>query len=277
MKRGHLIGIFIFVLLVVNICLVAAQTSQGALELVQDTFRPFLEAIFGSADYVFEELLFALIIIAFVYMALSNFIEDNPALLWILTLAVAILGVRFIVSEKMVEILLFPQGVLAVGAITIIPLVACFWFIEIGLDGPKKRVLRKICWVTLGVIYIFMWARYFYVPSHTETVFKWIVPVGTRTVPASVASGGYMYLAIPIFSVLFLLFDKTIQASLSKVKTEHATSIQKDNLIKKAYRDLNQVHEDYANGIYSKIGGGGQKKYQEDVNRLNEVIKNLST
>lgn len=250
MKRGRLL-LFAFVLIsiiLVSMSLVAAQGGE-VVEGIQKFFTPVLQAIFGSTAGVFEELLFALIIIAFVYMALSQIeaLEDRPWVMWLIVLASAILSVRFIVTEGITKMLLFPQGVFAVAMLVIVPFVVYFWFVEFGLGGPENRVLRKVAWAVYAAVFIFLWVGQFYAPAHSE---DFLMPwegseyYMTRQVPASIESWGYLYLLAAFIALVLLIWDGTIQGAIAKSKAQTHIDVIKEKEIAKIRRKMEEATRD---------------------------------
>jgi hypothetical protein len=252
MKRGNLLGIF-FLILVISIGLVAAQTQNETVEQFKNIITPFLQLLFGGTDYVFEELLFALIIIAFVYMALSKIdaINEITWALWIITISVAILAVRFIATESLVQAILFPQGVLGVALLVGIPFVIYFWFVEFGLEGPRSRVLRKIAWVIWAVVYIFLWIKQFYAPTHQDA--DWIAnlfPIANpSTANLAYVGFGYLYLIIAIASVVLLLADGTIQGAIQKSRARSRLEVHKTKLQVTLMQERHELEEKRTKGI----------------------------
>ena len=212
-KRVLTLALISLVFLSVISLVVAAPSTSELVQQVQNFFEPILKAIFGegSQGLVFEELLFALLIVAFVYMALDRVpvIRNNPFALWTATIASAILAVRFIVTENLVTLLLLPQGAFGVAILTIIPLVIYFWFVEFGLSGAGSRVMRKIAWVVLAVVFAFLW----YKQQEYGVIFS---------------DYANIYLIAAGASILLLLLDGTIQRAIRKSRGKTAAEAHQE-------------------------------------------------
>ena len=204
--------------------LVSAQTEQ-LIKQLQNIFTPLLKAIFGETTQIFEQLLFALIIIAIAYMALDKVdaISDRPFALWTVSIAVAILAVRFIATEGFIDFLLFPQGVFGIALLAFIPFLLYFWFVEFGLEGPRHRVARKIAWSLYAAVFAVLWYQTFVTTTNT---FLGITLVSTSR---SVSEFGYIYLIAAGLAVVNLLFDKTIQSAIARSKLDAKMGV---NMIK---------------------------------------------
>lgn len=248
MKKG--VVFFCLGILLIFMFLIQAVSAAPSLDVdsivksVQDFFRPILSAIFGGQEAnLFSLLLFALIIIAACYLALDNIpvFQNNQFALWAITIAVAILAVRFIGTIDVVQQLLFPQGVFGIALITIIPLALYFWFVEIALAGPNYRVLRRIAWAVLAAVFMVLW---------------WKTSYGSMTgsvVGSSVASDwGWIYLIAGIISVVIMLIDKTIQRAIEKSRIESATGVYSTKIKAALMRARAKLEEDYAEGRIDK-------------------------
>jgi ABC-type cobalt transport system substrate-binding protein len=235
MKRG--ISIFLLSLIALSFfSVLSAQVVSAAPETgeivsgVKEFFQPILEAIFGESSNIFEQLLFTLLIIAFVYMALDRvpIISDNTFALWTATIATAILAVRFIATENLVELLLMPQGVLGVALLTIIPFVIYFWFVEFGLAGSGSRVLRKLAWVVYGAVWAVLWYKQAYGDSSLNIPSQW----------------AYLYLIAALAALALLLFDGTIQRAIAKSKKETHLEAIKERRVSRIKKQMFDAERD---------------------------------
>ncbi|GEM_PF-6160351 len=273
MKRGQIIGIFVLIVLI-SMSFVAAQAAD-IIKGTQDAVRPFLEALFGSSDFVFEQLLFGFIIIAFIYMALSQVevINDKPWLMWIITLSAAVLGMRFIASEKLVKALMFPQGILGITLLVAFPFIMVFWFIEFGLEGPRTRILRKLCWGIFAVVFVYFWFRQFYVPAHTDITWAATIvgpiPTSVVNVPASIAPFGYLYLLVALVSVVLLISDEWVQGTVRRSMTQTRRDLNRG----KAYANLEEQRIRYGEQLAK--GAISAKDYKNFMKELADVEKTL--
>lgn len=232
MNKKVVIPILYFLVLTIfgSMFVSAAPDLTTIVSGVQDFFTPILKALFGETAHLFEQLLFALLIIAVVYMALEQapVIKNNSFALWTLAIASAILAVRYIATEGLVNLLLLPQGVLGVALLTIIPFVIFFWFVEFGLAGTGSRVLRKICWVVYGVVFAVLWYKNMYYPASASSV---------------LGDWGYMYLLIALVAVILLFADGTIQNAIRSSRAQTSKDSRKDIIIANLLKQIDDLND----------------------------------
>ena len=236
MKRGTFVFIAVLLLstfLINLITLVSAAPDTNTIVTgISNFFNPILTAIFGGTDNVLEHLLFALIIVAALYMALDNvtFLRNNAFALWAITIACAILAVRYIATEKLVNLLLLPQGAMGVALLTVIPLAVYFWFIEIGLQGPGNRILRKLGWAIYAAVWMIIWYQQIAGTAKVVVAGEW----------------AYLYLIAAGLSVILMLVDGTIQNAIRKSWAIKHKETQKEILIDKILQKITVLQNQLA-------------------------------
>jgi len=214
MNKKRVLTILLLSLVFLSVLtLVAAQPSTADIvKSVTDFFEPILEAIFGpdSGGLIFEELIFALIIISAVYMALSrvDVIRNNNFALWTISIGSAILAVRYIATENFVNFLLLPTGVFGIALLTMIPFLVYFWFVEFGII---HKTPRKIAWAVYAAIYLVLWWKHFY--SETGQLVNLVE--GTEMY-------AYIYLIAAGIAIILIFMDGTVQKYRKKIAAEKA-------------------------------------------------------
>lgn len=188
---------------------VSAADSSGFIEGVKGIFGPISNALFNTGANVgssgearmFEAVLLALMIIAIVYAALYNvpLLQDNAFALWTVSIASAVLGVRFMVNWNWLEVVMIPQGVLGISLSVLIPFLVFFWFVEFSLVGPRYKTIRKICWAVYAVVWAFVWWDQGKVIAGN---LEWLYPMSV------------------IVAVIMLFLDGTMQTLLNKMKSD---------------------------------------------------------
>lgn len=239
------IGVFFVAFLVLNIftlALVSAAPDMGSIVTgVQNFFTPLLNAIFGQNSDLFTLLLFALIIIAAVYMALERVdaIRENAFAKWTITIATTVLATRYIGTLGAIQALLFPSGVFGVALIAVIPFVIFFWFVEVGLGGANMRVLRKVCWAFYGATFAFLWYKQFYIN------------------PGNVGDWGALYLVAALLSLILIFSDGKIQRARLKSKRmtmrENMKNIELAKLMKRRSELVELLPHDRTGTTQSEI------------------------
>jgi hypothetical protein len=237
---------FIFIL---SVSLVSAyfpgprETVEEVIEAYVGIFEPLLEVILGGPDYngllLFEKLLIFVLLVAFVFVALSRIpmFDEKKGVLWIVAIIVPLIGVRFI-NFDWLNTILFSYQLLAIVLTSILPFIIYFFFIhEMGYDSSA---IRKVAWVLFIVVYLGLW-----ITAETESfavVFFWTIVV----------------------SLLFLLMDGTIHRYYMKEQMKAAGSSNKWEHINKLRRDIHQIRDDLSKGIISS---------SREVKRAKKMIK----
>ena len=166
------IGLSLLVLLISNLFLIgfiSAYGGFGGIDLrsgseqvingAVDFAEPFLQALLGgdswSGYFLFEKLVLFLILASIVYLSISKIkpFKDNNAIIWIITLAIPLLGVRWMDYAWLNSIMLQYQ-VLGIVITSILPFIIYFLFLE-GLDYGS---IRKIGWILFVIIYYGLWS-----------------------------------------------------------------------------------------------------------------------
>ena len=228
--------------IIISSALISAQQTpvegaQGFIIIIQEIFGTFFAAIFGTSELIFEKVLFLLILIAFVYVVIKRFpaFEDNPAIVWIITLSVAILSTRFMTDFSWVQAVLLPYGVLGVTLLSLIPFIIFFYYVEFSIDS---EFLRRIVWTLYAVVFVGLWwSRY---------------PI--------IGQPAWIFFATAVIAILMMLLDGTIRGyfirsainkGLNLDKTKELIEMQK--AIKKDYDLLNNATGDQRRTILKDI------------------------
>lgn len=253
-KRALVFAAFLFISLIFISFLVSAQT-EGVVKGVKDFFRPLLNALFGESQYIFEQLLFALVILAVSYFALAQtgIFNNYPFASWIISISVSILAVRFIATKGLTESLFFPSGVYGVALIVGIPFVLYFLFVEIALAGPQYRVLRRVMWCIYAAVHLILWFKYEIVPTNPNIPgasnfindYSWSTLVSPPTLSPGLAVSdfGWIYLLAAGLAILIMLLDKTIQGAIYKSRRENIKGTYKEGIIIEKEAHLKKLYD----------------------------------
>ena len=161
MKKRWLISAF---LLLLSVSFVSAQfgggffeirqASQDAINLVVDFFEPFIRVLLGGGDYygflLFEKLLFFILIAAIVYFAVRDLFAEYMGVVWIITIIVPLLGVRFI-NFDWINAILFQYQVFAIVLLAFFPFVLFLFFLH---RTSKSQTVRRIGWLFFLLVYL---------------------------------------------------------------------------------------------------------------------------
>src|SRR3989338_4505634 len=165
------------------------QGSQDVINGVTDISEPFLQVLFGGGYYtgflLFERFLIFLITASIVYIAISkiSIFEEKKGVLWIITIAVPLIGIRFM-NFEWINTILVQYQILTIVLAAGLPFIIYFFFLHNIFS--ENAALRKIGWVFFAVVYLGLWST-----AETENY-------------------GQIYFWTAIAAFLFLFLDGTI-------------------------------------------------------------------
>jgi len=222
---------------------------EKLIKIVTDLTSPVLEVTLGeywsgSNTMLFEKFLLFLILIAITYVGLSKapFFKDSSGsiqkgVVWTISLAVPILGVRFIDAEWLNTILMTYEA-FGIAMTTFIPLVIYFFFLQ-GLGDEFPSAMRKIAWILFICIYLGLYST-----TNRTNYSQW-------------------YFLTAIVAFLFLLFDGTIHRYLRLQKLKGLGSNNIHEQIKKL-QDL-QKNVDIYSTMDTAEKTRQKKEYQKQI------------
>lgn len=223
--------------------------SGGAIEIIQRLIGPFFAALLGGNGlYLFERILFLLIIVAVVYSVISKIpkFEDNNAIIWIITLSVSFLSTRFLLDEYIIQTVLLPYTALGVAITAILPLVIYFYFVQ----AFESSTIRKVLWIFFIIGFFGLWfSRY-----------------------SELGQISWIYFFTGIAALIFLFADGTIRRLLLKQQMAQLGIQQRSDFERKIRRDINQVDVDISTNVVTPSQGRKIKKRLQK--QLKAILKN---
>lgn len=128
------------------------------------TGAPLIEAVLGPvnsiANFTSGEVLFIKFLIFFLLFVVIQAIlkkvplfEDNKAVIAILSIAIPIIGIRFMSANELIYGLLLPYGTLGVALMTILPFLIFFFFVH---KTSLHSSGRRLCWIFFLLVYILL-------------------------------------------------------------------------------------------------------------------------
>lgn len=202
------------------------QGSEQLVKLAEDFSTPFVSAFFGgSGEFLFEKVLFFVIILAASYVGLERFaaFQNRPAVIWPVVGAVALLATRFLTETQFIKTIILPYTVLGVTLTAAIPIIIFFLFTE-SFEGP---IVRRILWVFFIIIFFGLWlSRY-----------------------NEVGALSWIYFITGIASFFFFLFDGTIRRVMINYQMKQLGFDQRIDFERDIRRKLYKTQEDYDHKI----------------------------
>ncbi|MCK5449983.1 hypothetical protein KAI32_03900 [Candidatus Pacearchaeota archaeon] len=231
----------------------ASGLGYGMNQLIyasEQMFGPFFSAILGgSGDMLFERILFLAIILAIVYIVTSEMevFKGNRAVIWIISISVALLSTRFLSESNLVQTVLLPYSVLGVTISSVIPILIYFKFVH---SFDDNAVVRKMLWIFFIVIFIGIWgARY-----------------------DDLGELSWIYMGSAVAALIFLLFDGTIRRLIVRQEIKDLDVGNREGYMRRLRKDLGDLEDDMRKGyvdenVYKKI----RKRLQK---QMKTVMKN---
>jgi len=198
-------------------------------EIIEDVSYPLSQALFGSTEYIFEKILFLLIIVSIIYVVLSKipiFEGDGrteKSIRWIVTIAIGLLATRFMVETELIQTMILPYTVLGVVLTSILPIIIYFFFVIMGFPGATigHKIMRKVLWIFFGVVFIGIW----------------------NSRANQIGDLSWVYFATGLLSFVFLLLDGTINRALLRAKYGELNRDRTLEHIAKEKEHLDQIEE----------------------------------
>jgi len=137
------------------------QGSQDVIKVITDFSQPFLEAILGVNaydEYFFSKALLFVLLVVVIYGVLGKLsvFEGHPSASRILSVVVALLGVRYLVNADIISAVLLPYGTLAIAITVFLPFLIYFYFVHENVRGSAGR---KAAWLVFGIFFIGLWIQ----------------------------------------------------------------------------------------------------------------------
>lgn len=169
-----------------------AYVVQDGIYTAQEFFRPILEALIGgysSPEFLFVKTLLLLLVFIMARYGLENMpkLGENKPLVNIVAAVVAILAVRYIQDNDLINGILLPYGVLGIALTAILPFMIYFFFVE---NSIKHTSGRRLAWIFYLIVFGVLWA------ARVDE----LSPIGNQ-----------IYLWTFVAGCLALIFDKGIQ------------------------------------------------------------------
>jgi len=197
--------------------------------LFESLLGPLAAALLGgSGDLLFERVLFLTIILLVVHIVIKNIepFKDKPAIIWIVSVAVALLSTRFLVESDMVQSIILPYSVLGVAITGFLPLLIYFYFVK----DVVSSTARKLLWIFFIVVYLGLW--------------------GSRY--DELGSISWIYFWTGVIALFFLLFDGTIRRVMMNQKYDEIDEMRRLQLAAKFDEELDDLEINYSKHRYPK-------------------------
>lgn len=229
--------------------------------LIGSTFnalRPLLSALVGDitadaggtiSEIFIAKILLVILIFSIVYAVLNKqgFLSEKKGIAGIVSILVALLGVRFL-NADWVQMVLVPYSTFGVVVSAGIPFVVYFFLVK----EFKSSTLRRLAWISFAVVFI---GLYFMRASELK-----------NTV--------YIYPIVALLAALMAWFDGTINRLGKKIKAEQDISNADKNIYYGLLKQRDTLEEQYLQATKSGAGQREMDRLRKQIDKINEDIKN---
>jgi hypothetical protein len=260
MSKNKALGVIIAASIILTTAGVSAfelNLSQGANQIItwiEEVFGPFLAAIFGTSEQLFERILLFTVLLIVIYLVLGKVPifkrEDGKpkgGIVWVITLAVSLLAMRVTYNFDSANAFLtrLSYSALGVALTAAIPFVIYFFFVY---SFERSSTLRKILWAFYLVVFVGIWM------SNYEAV----------------GAISWIYFFTAIAALICLLADGTIRRIILKQRAEEANITNVNRLITEYTAQLAKLHDLHRAGHTPS-----QEFFDKEKARLNREIVRL--
>ncbi|MCX6748006.1 MAG: SHOCT domain-containing protein [Candidatus Pacearchaeota archaeon] len=265
MKKKSLAFLLILLFSISSLCsfVLAADTSaldqpikliSGFISTIYDgAIQPLAQFLIGktasaNADTFFTLIVMFILIISVVWVIVERIptIGDNSWVCFIISLLVSVISIRFIASQDTwFQFVLFPNQVLGIALICLLPLVIYFFFVyDVAANNPT---LRKIMWVFAAVVFMSL-----YFLRYTEL-----------SGGAEGYSPAYIYLITSLACLGLLVFDGTVATAWYKSRLGAIQARSKNAHLIEVEFQIRRLLEIYTSGAITEAQYRQRKKELE--------------
>jgi hypothetical protein len=219
-------------------------------------------------DFFSMALLILIIVFSIVFVVVKSipFFSENSWSVWVVSIAVSLLSVRFLSAEWLITILL-PYSTLGIVISAGFPFILYFFLVD-KFPHPKGKtgLLQKIAWIFFGIVFLYLWY------SRTQTA----------STPA-LDDGPYytIYLWTAIAALFMALIGQKAAAKGKAIIDNDKDESRRER--DRAIRELNKLHTTEQNlqsmvdemTLAGELDSARFKKTREELNRVSARIAEL--
>ncbi|PIN90315.1 hypothetical protein COU60_01845 [Candidatus Pacearchaeota archaeon CG10_big_fil_rev_8_21_14_0_10_34_76] len=168
--------------------------------------EPFIALLVGATpggELLFAKLLVIIMLVAIIWVVMGSFplFADKRGLSALVSIVVALLAVRFITEDTIINAVLLPYSALGISISVLIPFAIYFYFVENVLT---QKILRNFAWVFAAAVFIGLYVVRF----------------------DQVGDFAWVYFAAAGGSIALLMLDGTIQKAFRKARYDQIRALQ---------------------------------------------------
>jgi hypothetical protein len=217
------------------------------IDIVGEFLTPFFRIMLNtdSGEFFFAKCLLLILLFIVIYFILekSDILGDKKGVIFIIALAVSILGMRYLPESDFIKFILLPYGTLGVALLTFIPFMIYFFFVYQSLPSHGSRLLA---WIVYAVVFAAL--TLFRVWEAETTIIEGI------------------YIAGLVLVILCMLFDNTLKTWLDHRALFRAISELNATELATDWQSYKQLRDYYRDS--------GDKRVLKKLKRLEKRFKN---
>jgi hypothetical protein len=186
--------------IVFSLNFVKAITPTEVLNSLADFVKPIAIYSVGgdlTGELLLVKVLLLILAIAILYSAvrLVPGIRENEFTIWIVTIVVSILSVRFLTTEALVNLVWLPNGVTGIALMSLLPFLIYFFYVE----NLNSSALRRTAWIFYSILFLAI------------ALVRW-EKLAVDSSKYIITNLAWIYIFTATISLLSFIFDKTIHA-----------------------------------------------------------------
>jgi hypothetical protein len=271
------VGLILSALVLSSFLIGAVSAAAGLSQLIREgidgavvALGPGLQALLGetnTGDVFMGKLLIVIILMSLVFVVLDRamgaFFAERRWPLWLLSIVIPLLGVRFL-SPEMVNTIILPNSVFAIAITSILPFILFGYFIYSSGFNLSKGA-RRLAWVFFAVVFLGLY--------------------NLRS--EELGDIAYIYPLTALIAFIMAIMDGTIRGLLLDMKRDKAKASMSGGMLGIYENKLAKVHEtfeiqvkinkedEYLGTTQGNVGKKGELAYATDVNYYEVKIRNL--
>ncbi len=258
-KKRWLVILLLFAILIFP--LVSAQSDIGGrlrhgmedvLNWIEEIMSPIFEVLLNTSsldEFFFAKILLFLLLFMIIITVLKKVpnIGENYGVVFIISLVVSILSIRYVPNNDFFRGMLLPYSVLGVALIVFLPFLLYFFFVHYSVLSTFGR---RAAWAVYGIVFLVLWAIREYGQD-------------------SIGAANFLYMIGIALVILAFIFDKQVHKYFGLHELGRARGMHKQKLKRDILREMNQLASDWQAGLINKA------QYDKEMKDLKRRYKKL--
>jgi hypothetical protein len=271
------LGIFSVFIITIVLSAFMVSAATGLVDIVKSfvdgtitLIKPYAGVLLNETDTAatndifMGKILMIILIVSIVFVVLErsmkNVFGDRRWALWVVSIVVGLIGVRFLPGE-LVQMVFLSSNAFAVTISAGLPFVLFFFLVK----DFESKTARRVAWIFFAVVFLAIY-EYRY---------------------DSLGDFAYIYPLVALLAFLVAVFDGTIQGFFATMKAEKLSKIHMGGaalVLKKKIADITAIYEGntsaYQGGLVDPTHAStrtetGTSAYVKDIDYLEKEVRRL--